>query len=250
MSSLQNTYSAPASAPLYSSGSSSFSSSSSSSSTSGTGFLGLSLTTWIIIIVVFLLIIGFNVFAYLASGTQTLSDIFGPFIRSIAGFFGNTAADATKQATTTAATGTKAGVDVVAGTVTSGIDVVQQTAGAVTTPTGATATSSLVNSQQTSETVPQMDAAQASQLNAALNAAPPQTQPQSQSQYSSGSGQYTADNATSSIQSSKTASKSGWCFIGEDRGFRSCIQVGENDMCMSGDIFPSQDICVNPTLRA
>jgi len=248
MSSLQNTYSAPASAPLYSSGSSSFYSSSTSTSTSGTGFLGLSLTTWIIIIVVFLLIIGFNVFAYLASGTQTLSDIFGPFIRSIAGFFGNTAADATKQATTTAATGTKAGVDVVAGTVTSGIDVVQQTAGAVTSPTGATATSSLVNSQQTSETVQQMDAAQASQLNAALNAAPPQTQPQSQ--YGSGSGQYTADNATSSIQSSKTASKSGWCFIGEDRGFRSCIQVGENDMCMSGDIFPSQDICVNPTLRA
>lgn len=250
MNSIPNTYSAPASAPLYSSGSSSFYSS--STSTSRTGFLGMSLTTWIIIVFVVLIVIGFNVFAYLASGTQTLSDTFGPYIRYILGLFGNTAADATKQATTTAATGTKAGVDVVAGTVISGVDVVQQTAGAVTSPTGATATSSLVNSQQTSETVPQMDAAQASQLNTALNAAPPQTQPQSQLQYGSGSGsgQYSADDATSSIQSSKTASKSGWCFIGEDRGFRSCIQVGENDMCMSGDIFPSQDICVNPTLRA
>ena len=29
-----------------------------------------------------------------------------------------------------------------------------------------------------------------------------------------------------------------------------CVAPGENDMCMSGDIFPSQDICVNPTLRA
>jgi len=38
--------------------------------------------------------------------------------------------------------------------------------------------------------------------------------------------------------------------IGEDQGYRSCIQVGDNDTCMSGDIFPSQEICVNPKLRA
>ena len=60
---------------------------------------------------------------------------------------------------------------------------------------------------------------------------------------------YSADDSYSSIQMSKTASKSGWCFIGEDRGFRSCIRVGENEKCMSGDIFPSQDICINPNLR-
>jgi len=60
---------------------------------------------------------------------------------------------------------------------------------------------------------------------------------------------YSADDSYSAIQMSKTSSKSGWCFIGEDRGFRSCIRVGENDKCMSGDIFPSQEICVNPNLR-
>jgi hypothetical protein len=41
----------------------------------------------------------------------------------------------------------------------------------------------------------------------------------------------------------------GWCYIGEDRGFRSCSKVNENDTCMSGEIFPSQEICVNPNLR-
>lgn len=61
--------------------------------------------------------------------------------------------------------------------------------------------------------------------------------------------QYDADDSYSSIQMSKSASKSGWCFIGEDRGFRSCIRVGENESCMSGDIFPSHDICINPNLR-
>ena len=60
---------------------------------------------------------------------------------------------------------------------------------------------------------------------------------------------YEADDSYSSIQLSKSASKSGWCYIGEDRGFRSCIQVGQNDTCMSGDIFPNQEICVNPNLR-
>jgi len=60
---------------------------------------------------------------------------------------------------------------------------------------------------------------------------------------------YTSDDSMSNIQQSKSTSKSGWCFIGEDRGFRSCIQVNENEKCMSGDIFPSQDICINPNLR-
>lgn len=58
-----------------------------------------------------------------------------------------------------------------------------------------------------------------------------------------------ADDATSVTQSAGR-SKSGYCYIGEDRGFRSCIKVGENDQCMSGDIFPTMDICINPNLRA
>jgi hypothetical protein len=59
-----------------------------------------------------------------------------------------------------------------------------------------------------------------------------------------------ADDSTSRTQMSKPASKAGFCYIGEDRGFRSCIEVGEGDVCMSGDIFPTQDVCVNPKLRA
>ena len=57
------------------------------------------------------------------------------------------------------------------------------------------------------------------------------------------------DESGSITQSSQSSSKSGYCFIGEDRGFRSCIKVGVNDTCMSGDIFPTEEICVNPNLR-
>ena len=57
-----------------------------------------------------------------------------------------------------------------------------------------------------------------------------------------------ADDATSKVQM-KPKSKAGFCYIGEDRGFRSCIEVGEGDVCMSGDIFPTEAICINPNLR-
>jgi hypothetical protein len=52
-----------------------------------------------------------------------------------------------------------------------------------------------------------------------------------------------------SLQMKKSKSKAGFCYIGEDRGFRSCIEVGEGEVCMSGDIFPTEDVCINPKLR-
>jgi hypothetical protein len=43
--------------------------------------------------------------------------------------------------------------------------------------------------------------------------------------------------------------KSGWCLVGQEQGFRSCIEVNEFDKCLSGDIFSSKEICINPNLR-
>jgi len=61
---------------------------------------------------------------------------------------------------------------------------------------------------------------------------------------------YQADDSySSSIQSTKTGSKSGWCFIGQDNGVRTCMEVSQDDTCMSGNIFPNKDICINPNLR-
>ncbi len=55
------------------------------------------------------------------------------------------------------------------------------------------------------------------------------------------------DKASSSIQSNLV--KERHCYIGTDRGFRSCIKIGDADKCMSGDIFPTQEMCINPSLR-
>jgi hypothetical protein len=171
--------------------------------------------------------LGINIFVYLAKGTQTLADLLAP----ISQYFGGTVIDATKQTVNVSATGAKTGIDVAAGTVTTGLDVVQQTAGSIK---GAPAAD-----QQT--TAPD------NSLSTALNSASSSLNQKSGLEQDTPT--YQADDSYSSIQASKTAGKAGWCYIGEERGIRSCIEVGENDQCMSGDIFPSQEICVNPNLR-
>ena len=129
--------------------------------------------------------------------------------------------ETTKDVTSLTAEGAKLGVDVAAGTIESGIDVIQ----------------GQLDLEQSSKPVTpkQQQASISASLTSALADAEENTDP-------------LPDDATSSTQRNGS-NKSGYCYIGEDRGFRSCIYVKENDACMSGDIFPSQDLCVNPSLR-
>jgi hypothetical protein len=57
---------------------------------------------------------------------------------------------------------------------------------------------------------------------------------------------YIEDSNTSSIQQK---GGKGFCYIGEDKGTRVCASVEESDSCMSGNIFPTKDMCINPSLR-
>lgn len=60
----------------------------------------------------------------------------------------------------------------------------------------------------------------------------------------------THDDSLSEIQrGSSSKTKPGYCYIGADRGIRSCVKVGQYDKCMSGEVFPRMDICINPALR-
>lgn len=43
--------------------------------------------------------------------------------------------------------------------------------------------------------------------------------------------------------------KQGWCYVGTDRGHRSCLKVGVNDYCHSQHIYPTREICIHPNLR-
>jgi hypothetical protein len=210
---------------------------SSTSSSTGNGFFGslfsVSITTWIIIILV-LAFLGFNIFVYLAKGTQDITNFFAPIISKILGAF----AMVTGQVVDTTATGAKAVVNTTAGVIDTGLTGVQNVAKEATQ--GKKADSS-VGSTSISHAIPTADVMQNNTLNKALNNS-------NVKQNIGQSHDYVADDSTSSIQ--KTQTKGGYCYIGEERGHRSCMRVNENDTCMSGEIFPTNEICINPSLRA
>jgi hypothetical protein len=166
---------------------------------------------YVLIFVIVLAFLGFNIFDYLAKCTQNIVDIFGPIFKKIFGTVGTVG--------NVGANVTKEVVNVSNTGVKTGSDIVANTV------TGA------INTLQTGTEVQEPTHPLTKTLHNAQEIS-----------------EYIADDSSSSIQANKTA-KSGWCFIGEDRGFRSCVEVGENDHCMSGSIFPSQEVCVNPSLR-
>ena len=246
------------------------SSNSISSSTISSFFLNITWQTWVIIVLV-LALIGINVFAYLAKGTQETASLFGKIVGPILKIFGYETLETTKQTVQTSATGTKAGVDIVANTGIGAINTVEDSG----IPTGTTGTAvglssdtnantnsnkntnSNTNTNYTKNTNTNVQGTQAS------SSLPVQNRIQQTGgnieQWQEGSlekalenasqnaNQVEPDNSRSSIQ---TTGKAGWCFIGKDQGFRTCSEIGVNDGCMSGDVFPSQEICMNPSLRA
>lgn len=50
------------------------------------------------------------------------------------------------------------------------------------------------------------------------------------------------------IQKPITSNKTKWCLVGEYEGTRGCVEIAEGDKCMSNQIFPSQKMCLNPTM--
>ena len=97
---------------------------SSTGTSNGNSFVDMiksvSLTNWLIIILI-LAFLGFNVFVYLAKGTQGVTNLFGPLIKKIVGFF----AVITGDVVDVTAEGTKTVVDATAGTIDKGLTAVQ-----------------------------------------------------------------------------------------------------------------------------
>jgi len=195
----------------------------------------MSLLVRAVLIVLLLALIGFNVMTYLDDITQWFGETFGAPFQAVARFLGFAAIDTARTTLNVSAQGTKSAVDIAAGAATSGIDVLQQTIEQKGRDQDQDQDQQGQQGQQgqsSANNASSASSASSAALQRALSHAkkqPPQP-----------------DDATSRTQ---RTGKSGYCYIGEDRGFRSCIKVGEEDMCMSGDIFPTHAICINPRLR-
>ena len=155
------------------------------------------------------------------------------WIQSFLKFIGYSTSETIKTTASVGATGVTGSTNVAAGAVTGGIDVLEK--GLNLTPEEKARAQSQHQAQVTALYPPSLNPTDSAVLSTGLANLKKMTP--------------LPDDATSVTQGGGR-SKSGYCYIGEDRGFRSCIKVGENDQCMSGDIFPTMDICINPNLRA
>jgi hypothetical protein len=187
---------------------------------------------WVWIFIILLLAyLGFNIFNYLAKGTQETNDVLSPFWTYIMSFFNYGPSIVQPDS------------DVV-----DGDDEVSNRKDDAGKQNGGKKPISAENATPNPASVSRMspdsvnnqnapDNAQNTALNRALNISKQQEMPKQD---------YVANDSYDSTQQGKA----GWCYIGSEQGYRSCSQVGEADTCMSGNIFPTQDVCVNPSLRA
>tara|TARA_Y100000389_G_C17457208_1_gene518963 strand:+ start:2322 stop:2945 length:624 start_codon:yes stop_codon:yes gene_type:complete len=55
------------------------------------------------------------------------------------------------------------------------------------------------------------------------------------------------DSSSNPSQKPITSNKKGWCLVGEYEGKRGCIEVNNATKCLSGQVFPEEKLCLNPT---
>ena len=207
-------------------------------------FKNISTTTWVIIIIVILAFLGLNIFVYLAKGTQDIVNIFEPLFKKVFGI----SILAIGGVVDVTAEGAKTVINTTATVLDTGLTKIQDLTPeahmrekkAQENQVKSSNAPSSVQGQPVSQNMSQEDIMQSNTLNKALNTSAGQDHPNEND--------YQADESTSNIQTG--GAKSGWCYIGEDRGFRTCAQLGHDDVCMSGNIFPSQELCINPSLRS
>jgi hypothetical protein len=179
------------------------------SSDSGMSFFKILL--YILIAIILLAFIGFNLFNYLAEGTDIITNITRPFVDFITTITGNT----TKTAVTNTSTGSKTIVDNLEKGTVGTVDFIQKNIKDTANKGSNNTSKKTIVSTENDDSL-----ADNNKLN---NEEPEPTRTNSLSQ--------------------------GYCYVGKINDTRYCAKVSGRDQCMSGDIYPSMDICVNPNLR-
>ena len=171
---------------------------------------------FVILLIFLLALLGLNIFNYLGKGTDIITDIFGPIFSTT----GEVIGDATKNIVSDTSTGSKQIIQTGSDTTKNIIDV---------TATGTTSSIGFLQNQlkkNTSIVNPENNNILTDNINKKIDETDSQPEPI----------------RTQSLQQ-------GYCFIGKINDTRHCAKVNERQQCMSGDIYPTMDICVNPNLR-
>lgn len=211
-----------------------------SSSNSEGSWFGLS-TMQIVIIIILLAFLGFNIFRYMDVILSKLVEIVSPIFKS----FGVDLSSATKNIIKDTATGTKAGVDIAAGVADNTINVLSGSGGSDTSDNTNDDTSSddedtdAGNTASSPPAPPVSDSSSSNDKSDMLNNAINRIKSKDSSP------DVKPDSSDSKQQGRGVAKNPGFCYIGTDRGYRSCAHVNDSSECESGDMFKTMAQCVN-----
>jgi len=171
----------------------------------------------LLVVLLILSILGINILTLLGSVLEWLTNLFGPVIISILSFFGYTTGSVIVKTSDIVGDVSKGGIDLATGAVDDIGNLLKN------------ASESTVDNKFKSS------------LDTALNTSPsnlPSSPPKEPE----------PTPASNPVQNPISASKTSWCLVGEYQEKRGCIEISESDKCLSGQIYPNRELCLNPTL--
>lgn len=182
----------------------------------------------IITILVGLLVLSFLGINLLSVGGelfQVIANIFGPLVTQILSIFGYTAGTLITTSADVTGDAAKTGIDIAEGTIHS------------------------VGGLLKNMSRPHVDDKARNQLDNGLNI-DLRTMPvpvQAPAPVNAPNREAEPDKSSNPIQKPITSGKTQWCLVGEYEGKRGCIEISNRDKCLSGQVFPEQKLCLNPT---
>ena len=182
-------------------------------------------TTGVIVFLVVLSLLGVHVFYYLQYGINLVTEVF----QLIAGYLGYGVKKSVEFTTEV----TKDAADIVNETVEVGVDTLER---AINVP-------DIVSPQEEDirEKITRERAKEQKKVDEEAKEYERRTRPTREGR---GIGPY-PDKADSPIQGRR-----GYCYVGKEQGYRTCVKVDVNDTCLSGEIYPTRSVCINPALRS
>lgn len=175
-----------------------------------TGGISNQVIIFVLLTLIILSFLGINLFTMFGGLIEIIVAIVGPFFAQVLSIFGYTTGSVINKTADVVGDVAKTGVDVAEGSLQSVGSILKDASRKHVDPTAA------------------------SQLDNVLNVSPNRMNDPAPSP------------SESPIQKPITSGKTGWCLVGEYEGKRGCVEVGEQDKCMSGQIFATQNACMNP----
>lgn len=163
-----------------------------------------------LLILLSLSFLGINLLLIVGNFFQLLIQIFGPLVTQILSIFGYTTGTVLNVSADIVSDTAKTGIDIAEGTVHSIGDLLKKASYAGVDPRAKQSLDQTLNLSNVRMTIP------------------------------------SPSQSTSPIQNPIVAGKQSWCLVGEYEGKRGCVQVGDQDKCLSGQIYPTQAQCLQP----